>query len=252
MFMPKSKTALAHLGACAFFIAPAFGQTTNAEAPLRAVVECRALEDSADRLACFDRTSAVLESSLDTGAVLAVTREDVDTAERDSFGLSLPNIGALARSLTSPGQNEALADLSPETADAAVTADNTETADTIETADAQSTQTAQASAEPQTREEVLARADTLAASRSGVEVQERGRDGRAIKVIMEIERYQEFNYQQGRFYMTNGQVWEQTRAQSHRMPSRGVAHAHIRRTSTGIHLLRINDRGTAIQVRRTR
>jgi hypothetical protein len=249
MFMPRSKTALAHLGACAFFIAPAFGQTTNAEAPLRAVVECRALENSAERLACFDRTSAVLESSLDTGAVLAVTREDVDTAERDSFGLSLPNIGALARSLTSPGQNEALADLNPETADTAVTIERTDTANTT---DAQSTQTAQASAEPQTREEVLARADTLAASRSGVEVQERGRDGRAIKVIMEIERYQEFNYQQGRFYMTNGQVWEQTRAQSHRMPSRGVAHAHIRRTSTGIHLLRINDRGNAIQVRRAR
>ncbi|WP_439637424.1 hypothetical protein [Oceanicaulis sp.] len=249
MFMPKSKTVLAHLGVCAFFIAPALGQTTNAEAPLRAVVECRALEDSADRLACFDRTSAVLESSLDTGAVLAVTREDIDTAERDTFGLSLPNIGALARSLTSPGQNEAMADLSPDTADTAVTVAGADAADTT---DAQGQQTAQASTPPQTREEVLAQSDTLAASRSGVEVQERGQDGRAIKVVMEIERYQEVGYQQGRFYMTNGQVWEQTRTQSHRMPSRGAAYAHIRRTSTGIHLLRINDRGNAIQVRRTR
>ena len=242
MLMRPSKTVLASVSACAFFIAPALGQTPNAEDTLRAVVQCRTLENNEDRLACFDRASAALETSLDTGAVIAVSREDVDTAERDTFGLSLPNFGALARSLTSAGENAALSGLnedSPEHTPAP-------------SPSAESQAPVQVAAAPQTRAETLEQSDAVAASRSGVQVQERGEDGRAVKVVMEIERFQEFNYQQARIYMTNGQVWEQTRAQRLRMPSNGEAYAHIRRTSTGIHLLRINDTGNAVQVRRVR
>jgi len=215
------------LGLLATLSAPA--QAQDPEAPLRAVTECRSIQDDLSRLACYDRTASALEVSLDTGAVIAVRREDVDTVERDSFGLDLPNLGQLARSVLGSGVNDALTQPSP------------------------SQTTAQADPEqatPLSREEVLARADAEAATRSGVQVQERDDEGRAIVVQMAIARFEPSGYNQGAFHMTNEQIWTLTRSQSSRIRVRDGDVAHIRRTRSGIHVLRINGSGSSMRVRR--
>jgi len=161
--------------------------------------------------------------------VIAVRREDVDTVERDSFGLDLPNLGQLARSVLGNGVNDAVTQADP------------------------SQTTGQAGLEgaaPLSREEVLARADAEAATRSGVQVQERDDEGRAIVVQMAIERFEPSGYNQGVFHMTNEQVWTLTRSQSRRVRVREGDVAHIRRTSSGIHVLRINGSGSSMRVRR--
>ncbi|MCW3846275.1 hypothetical protein OF829_03420 [Sphingomonas sp. LB-2] len=59
---------------------------------LDAVVECRKLTDSAERLACYDKAVADLDSAEKSREVVVVDKEQVREARRGLFGLSLPRI----------------------------------------------------------------------------------------------------------------------------------------------------------------
>jgi hypothetical protein len=76
--------------------------------PLDAVIACRAIEDAAARLECFDGAVDALEGASESGELVTVTRSEIEAVERDSFGLSLPSIPFLSR--RSSGNSAAVAE----------------------------------------------------------------------------------------------------------------------------------------------
>jgi hypothetical protein len=58
----------------------------------QAVLDCKSVIDSTERLACFDRTVDVMATANIKREILVAERETVKEAERGLFGLSLPKI----------------------------------------------------------------------------------------------------------------------------------------------------------------
>ena len=71
-------------------------------------------------------------------------------------------------------------------------------------------------------------------------------------IILEISKTKEFGYKKTRFYLKNGQVWEQVGTGKVRVSKKNPGKAHIRKASLGSYLLRVNGSGAAISVRRIR
>ena len=74
-------------------------------------------------------------------------------------------------------------------------------------------------------------------------------------VSLEIKETTEFGYGKTRFFLANGQVWEQTSKDSIRVPKvrDGVPNTvEIRKASLGSFLMRVNGKGKATRVRRVR
>lgn len=61
-------------------------------AALQGIVACRAIIDSAQRLACFDRTSGELTEALAQKDITVLDRQQVRQARRSLFGFALPNL----------------------------------------------------------------------------------------------------------------------------------------------------------------
>jgi len=61
-------------------------------AVLQHVVDCRAIPEDAQRLACFDHEVAALDAAEKDKQVVVVDREQVRAARRTLFGLPLPNL----------------------------------------------------------------------------------------------------------------------------------------------------------------
>ncbi len=79
---------------------PAVAQTPATPpraAALKAVVDCRALTDSAARLACYDAAAAGLDAAERSGQVVVLDRDQVRAAKRDVFGLKLPSFNMFDR-----------------------------------------------------------------------------------------------------------------------------------------------------------
>jgi hypothetical protein len=81
--------ALAAAGA-----AHAAGKVSQAKraAVLQAIVDCRALTDTAARLACYDAASAKLDEAEASGQVVVVDREQAKQVRKEVFGLQLPSL----------------------------------------------------------------------------------------------------------------------------------------------------------------
>jgi len=60
---------------------------------MQRLVECRAITEATARLSCFDTAAAGLQSSVEQRDVLVVDREQVRSARRSLFGLTLPRLG---------------------------------------------------------------------------------------------------------------------------------------------------------------
>lgn len=59
---------------------------------LQKVVDCRAISDSAQRLACFDATVAALDSAEAQHDIAVVSRADVEQSRKALFGFRLPSL----------------------------------------------------------------------------------------------------------------------------------------------------------------
>ena len=73
------------------------------------------------------------------------------------------------------------------------------------------------------------------------------------KVELEIERTKTFGYEKTRFYLTNGQVWDQVDNYRIRVPKPKDGNpntAEIKKAALGSFFLRINGKGRAIRIRR--
>jgi hypothetical protein len=74
---------------------PAAGQNPAREGPPAAfarAVQCRALANPQERLACYDREVAALEQAERTSEIRVVDRQQMRSTRRTLFGLSLPDI----------------------------------------------------------------------------------------------------------------------------------------------------------------
>lgn len=72
--------------------------TASGETLIEAVTQCRAIADSAGRLACFDRASSALETARADNGLAVLSREEVADKRRSLFGFQLPTINLFGRS----------------------------------------------------------------------------------------------------------------------------------------------------------
>lgn len=217
-------TAAAFAGAVALH-APASAQDAPAN-PLAAVIACGQITDDAERLACFDREVATIESATQTGELVAVDRAAVREIERDAFGFNLPSLPriSLFRSLNT-------ADAEPKQPTL-----TTQSPDTVETADAAPD------------DATTTQPATPAPDRSVADANEP-----LDRVTLTLARMSERPNGRMRFFMENGQVWVQTDTGPVRVKSRDLpTSATIRKAALGSFLMRIDGYGRAIRVSRER
>jgi hypothetical protein len=82
---------------CGVLAILAAGAVCAAEAPVRApamqsVLDCRAITDGTQRLACFDKAVDAMAKAEQTGDLVAIDREQRRTVRRQAFGLTLPSL----------------------------------------------------------------------------------------------------------------------------------------------------------------
>ncbi len=81
--------------ALALAVCPATADTDK-EASTEDVYACASIETDTDRLACYDLAVGRLKQAEDAGEITTVSRREVEEVRKDSFGLSLPSLPALA------------------------------------------------------------------------------------------------------------------------------------------------------------
>lgn len=95
----KRKWVLAVAATGAIVLAtPVLAQERNRPAPppraelFEALDACRVIADSAQRLACFDSTSANLSSAVDSKQIVVIEEKEVEKTKRSLFGFRLPDL----------------------------------------------------------------------------------------------------------------------------------------------------------------
>jgi hypothetical protein len=72
---------------------PAFTAEPPSRAPaMQSVLNCRAIQDGVQRLACFDKAVGDMAKAEDTGDLVTIDREQRRTVRRKAFGLTLPSL----------------------------------------------------------------------------------------------------------------------------------------------------------------
>ena len=66
--------------------------TPGTAAAVSAVLDCRAIADPAQRLACFDKTVGDMAKAETSGELLTLDREQRRSVRRQAFGLNLPSL----------------------------------------------------------------------------------------------------------------------------------------------------------------
>jgi hypothetical protein len=89
--MCAAACALVVSGVAAARKAPAPGNP----AQIQKLLACRAIADSAQRLACFDSASSGIDKAIATRDLVVIDREGANAARRSLFGFSLPSFGGL-------------------------------------------------------------------------------------------------------------------------------------------------------------
>ena len=76
---------------------PAAAQEEARERPqaLTRVLDCRAMQSDAERLACYDREVTALQQAEEARELVVLDRQQVRRTRRTLFGLTLPNLGLL-------------------------------------------------------------------------------------------------------------------------------------------------------------
>ncbi|HAQ35172.1 MAG: hypothetical protein CMF74_08590 [Maricaulis sp.] len=201
--------------------------------PVDAVIACRSIADPSARLACFDNSATDLADARIAGDLVTVSRADVVAVERDGFGFDLPSMPRISMSLFGSREPNAL----DPSAIAAATGDQPAAIPAPEPGSPAATRPAAPRPAP-----------AAAPADEEVTIVRRDDDGSIEEISMVIERVREYNYNQHRFYMENGQVWRQLDTERVRLNRNSENTAVIRRATMGSYLMLINDRGTAIRV----
>ncbi|HXV01767.1 MAG TPA: hypothetical protein VG166_14835 [Caulobacteraceae bacterium] len=64
---------------------------------IQSLLDCRKLGDNTERLACYDRAAAEVQSATTSGDLVSIDREQRRAARRQAFGFTLPTLGFLDR-----------------------------------------------------------------------------------------------------------------------------------------------------------
>jgi hypothetical protein len=87
-------TAALILGAMPAHAAP----PTPTRAPaVQAVVDCRKIDDGAERLACYDKAVTAMTDAEAKGDLVSIDREQRQAVRRQAFGLTLPSLAMFDR-----------------------------------------------------------------------------------------------------------------------------------------------------------
>jgi len=94
------KTAFLAVGATALMTlsAPqALAQIGGQPDELQAIYQCKSIADSMKRLECYDNSVGRFQAAEKSGAVLTVSKADIENVERDAFGFNIPSLPKLGR-----------------------------------------------------------------------------------------------------------------------------------------------------------
>jgi hypothetical protein len=94
---PKSFAILLSLAAAVSAVASAApkGKTLAEPAVVQHLLDCRKLASDAERLACYDKATAAMESATASGDLVSIDREQRRAARRQAFGFVLPTLSFL-------------------------------------------------------------------------------------------------------------------------------------------------------------
>ncbi|RYE37238.1 MAG: hypothetical protein EOP21_14305, partial [Hyphomicrobiales bacterium] len=88
-----SKTTMFLLAGFAFASAATAEKPHNPPALFKKLLDCRAIADSAERLACYDQSVGALEEAEKKKDVVVVDRKEIQETKKTLFGFTLPKIG---------------------------------------------------------------------------------------------------------------------------------------------------------------
>lgn len=206
--------------------------TPALSAPLDAIYACAETEDAAERLACYDAAVGTLQQAEARGEVTTISRSEVEAVERDAFGFNLPTLPRLKGLFG--GSKKKSKSTTPSKKDA-LTAPVATAESTIETPSADDRPKAAA---PKTVAKPLMEIEAI------------------DEIVLGLRSTKEFGgSKKVRFYLDNGQVWDQQGTRRVRIPKERDGRTNtveIRRAAMGSYLLRVNGEGAAIRVRRVR
>jgi hypothetical protein len=68
---------------------------SGGSAQVQQLLSCRSLADAAQRLACFDKEAAAIESAIARKDLVVIDKQRATAAKRSLFGFSVPDFGGL-------------------------------------------------------------------------------------------------------------------------------------------------------------
>jgi len=187
-------------------------QAQESDDQLSRLLACRGIGEAQGRLACFDKASEALETATKSGDLVTITKADVQGIQEDGFGFNLPSLPKLS----------SIFGISKSGDDGLA------------------------------KEQKRADKNAKKAEREAKTGISRDGEGRINKAIVPIVSLQVFGRGKTRFYLENGQVWEQTNGPDLGLKirkNRPLA-AHILRGALSGFRMRVNGKGRMVNVRR--
>ena len=235
----------------------AAAQDMGKSGSLDGIYACATIQDSAQRLACYDTAVGGLRAAQASGDVVAIDRDDLEEVQRDGFGFELPSLRRL-RGLfggKSDGDVEAAKSASRTEPDTPRISDRDALTAPVATPEA---------SQPQRQAGIDTTPAPVAAVREAEARELAAREARAAvsepeveldEVVYDLREIRTLGYKTQRFVLANGQVWDQIDRKSLRLPRSFDPEGktvEIRRAAMGSYMLRIDGKGAAIRVRRRR
>lgn len=85
--------------------APLLAAAPEGQGGLRPLLDCRRVADATERLACFDKESAILDDASARNELTVLDKEAVRKTRRSLFGFGLPRLPFLSDSKDGPGKD---------------------------------------------------------------------------------------------------------------------------------------------------
>ena len=207
-----------------FAVNVASAQVGETPDELIAIYKCKSIEKPEIRLECYDNAVERFEKADNDGELVTVSKAKIQNVEREAFGFNIPSLSSINRIFGLKEKSEI----------DAVTAEIKDKNDLKAS---------------------VKKPNTLKKSPKKKVKKQKIKVKNIDEVVLNIKKTTVFGYKKTRFFMTNGQVWEQidtTRVKIPRAKNNKANTALISKGAIGSFLLRINSRGVAIRVKRVR
>ena len=205
---------------------PAHAQSSAQPDELQAIYACKSITSADERLACYDKSVGRFEAAEKSGEVVTVSKTAIEKVERDAFGFnipSLPSLGGLFGKRKPAEKTEKENDL---------------------TAPVKTDPVKEVSRDVKKKEPTAPPV-----------IQSKPVPSKVEEVSLKVRKTTTFGKNKTRFFMSNGQVWEQvgtTRTKIRKIEAGDDQSAEITKAALGSFFLRVNGKGAAIRVRRVR